>query len=94
MQVLGMVIMGLEQAIPLLGAASEPGRDVIKALNLLSKHVPPGAVTPAGLKNQLTALLTRAQQQGPQVQQMRQMGAQPPAPSPATAGAAPAAAAA
>lgn len=94
MQLLGVIVMGLEQAIPLLGAASEPGRDALKALSTLSKHVPPGAVTPAALKTQLTALLTRAQQQGPQVAQMRAMGGQPPAPAQGAAPAAPAAAAA
>ena len=84
---MGMAIMALEQAVPLLGAASEPGKDVLQAITRLSKHVPPGTVTPADVKNMLDALMMKQQQFGQQMQQMK--AAPGGAPQPPGAGAQP-----
>ena len=40
----------LERALPQLGAGSDPGKDVMKALQNLTKHVPQGATSP-GVEN-------------------------------------------
>lgn len=78
LQQLGLVIRQLEKMIPMLGVASEPGKDVMKALNMLAKHVPPGAVTPAAEKNSIEKMSMQNTQQGQQMQQMRKaaMGGQ------------------
>jgi hypothetical protein len=74
LQRLGVVIRQLEQLVPMLGIASDPGKDVMKALNMLAKHVPPGAVTPAAEKNSIEKMAMQNAQQGQQMQQMRKMG--------------------
>lgn len=71
LQRLGVTVKQLEQLIPLLGAASEPGKDVLKALNMLVKHVPPGSVTPAAEKNQIQNMALRNAQQGQMMAAMR-----------------------
>jgi hypothetical protein len=83
MQRLGVVLKQLEQLIPMLGSTSEIGKDVMKALNMLNKHVPEGAVTPAAERNTLEA----AQRQNLQNTQMQaqlrgQQGQPQPAPAP------------
>lgn len=77
-----LILMGLNQ----VGPSSPAGTDLRKALDLISKHVPAGAVSPAGQKNVMDGLQARMQQQNPQIAQMQQMaarqmggGAQPPA---------------
>jgi hypothetical protein len=72
MQRLGLVVKQLTDILPLVGVGSEPGKDVLKALNMLAKHVPPGAVTPAGEKQQLENMQTRNAQNNQQMQMMRQ----------------------
>ena len=88
---LGLIVRLLEQIVPLLGAGTEAGKDVLKSLTTLSKHVPPGAVSP-GVENsamQQTAL--QMKQQTPQIAALRAMLAQkaaggaPPSTSPAAA---------
>lgn len=78
---LGLALVMLEEALPLLGAASEPGKDVLSVVSKLAKHVPPGAVTPADIQSQLQQLMVKQQQNAQQMTQMRaaQMhpGAQP-----------------
>ncbi len=61
----------------MLGIASDPGKDVMKALNMLAKHVPPGAVTPAAEKNSIEKMAMQNAQQGQQMQQMRKAAAGP-----------------
>lgn len=69
--------------IPLFGAASEHGREVLKALNILVKMVPAGSVTPASQKNNIEQMAMRnvkdnQQMQALQQQRMQgQQGAQP-----------------
>lgn len=74
MQRLGMIVKQLGDLIPMLGATSEIGQAVMKAVQNLAKHVPPGAVTPASEKNTLEQLALKNAQQNQTVQQMRQQG--------------------
>lgn len=86
LQALGMALKVLEKSLSLLGATSEAGLDVMDAIKKLAKHVPTGAVGPAGEKNQLQSMMIQQQQQGPQIAAMRaqqgagagQAGAAPP----------------
>jgi hypothetical protein len=64
--------MQLEQLIPMLGSGSEIGKDVLKALSILSKHVPSGSVSPASQKNTLENAMMRNQQNNQQMQAIRQ----------------------
>ena len=68
MQKLGVVVKQLESILPELGASSEAGAAVLKALTALTKFVPPGSVTPAAQKNSIEAQM-RAQAQGNQQMQ-------------------------
>jgi hypothetical protein len=85
-----LALVMLEEALPLLGAGSEPGKDVLQTIGRLAKHVPPGAVTPADVASQLRDLMVKQQQQSQQMQQMRagqqpqpgQPGQQNPGPQP------------
>ena len=69
----------MEETIPLLGVGSEPGQALLKALNSLAKHVPPGAVTPGVQQSTMERLLAQQKQMGPQIAAMRggQGGPQP-----------------
>lgn len=88
LQRLGVVIKQLEQLIPMLGSGSDPGKDVLKALNMLSKHVPSGSVTPANERNVLQNAQMKNAQNNQAMQQMRQRQAQGGAPGGAQPGAA------
>lgn len=68
---LGLVIRQLETIVPLLGAGTEAGRDVLKALTSLSKHVPPGAVSPGVEQSAMQQMQMKMKQQTPQIEQMR-----------------------
>jgi len=68
---LGLIVRQLEQIVPLLGAGTEAGKDVLKALTSLSKHVPPGAVSPGVENSALQGLMLKQRQQTPQIAQMR-----------------------
>lgn len=69
---LGMIVRQLEQIVPLLGAGTEAGRDVLKSLTNLSKHVPPGAVSPGVENSAMQKTMMQMKQQTPQIAQMRQ----------------------
>lgn len=68
---LGLVVRLLESLVPSLGAGTEPGKDVLKALTSLSKHVPPGAVSPGVEQTSLMKLMMDQRQQAPQIAAMR-----------------------
>lgn len=78
---LSVAVKVLEEALPLLGAATEPGQAVITALKSLSKHVPAGAVSPGVQQSTMEKLMLAQKQAGPQVAAMR--GPQPQAAPPA-----------
>jgi hypothetical protein len=75
LQKLGVVVKQLETMLPELGASSEAGKDVLKALNMLVKHVPAGAVTPAAQKNSLEAMQRNQVQNGQTMQALQAMRA-------------------
>jgi hypothetical protein len=72
MQKLGIVVKAMGELIPLLGATSEAGQEVLKSLQRLAKYVPAGAVTPAAERNELENRMLKNQQNSAQMQQMRQ----------------------
>lgn len=79
LQRLGSVVKQLEELIPMLGASSEPGREILKALNILVKLVPAGSSSPAAEKNNIEQMAmrnTRDNQQMQALQQMRMQGGQ------------------
>ncbi len=72
MQKLGVVVKQLEGLIAELGATSEPGQAVLKALNSLVKFVPAGSVTPAAQKNSIEAQQRAHAQGNQQMQALKQ----------------------
>lgn len=84
LQKLGLVVKQLEEMVPMFGAASEPGKAVLKALSDLVKLVPSGAVTPASERNNIEQMASRNTQQNQQMQALKQQqgGGQPQAQQP------------
>lgn len=79
LQKLGILVKQMEQILPEVGASSEAGQAVLKALNSLVKFVPAGSVTPAAQKNSIEAqqrAMAQNNQQMQALQQMRMQGAQ------------------
>ena len=71
----GMIVRQIQEAALKLGAGSEIGRDLVKALNILAKHVPPGAASP-GVENQaMRNTMQKQQQMAPMIAQLRAGGA-------------------
>jgi hypothetical protein len=93
LQKLGVLVKQMESMLPELGASSEPGQAVLKALNALVKFVPAGSVTPAAQKNSIEAQQRNMQQNNQQMQALKQRmqgggqpgGAPPPQASPGAA---------
>ena len=71
-QKLGGVVQQLTLVLPLVGATSDLGQAVMKAINSLAKFVPPGAVTPAGERNNIEEMMTRHAQNTQLSNEMRQ----------------------
>ncbi len=72
MQKLGVVVKQLESILPELGASSEAGAAVLKALNSLVKFVPAGSVTPAAQKNSIEAQQRNMAQNNQQMMALKQ----------------------
>ena len=72
MQQLGVAIKQMEQLVPLVGANSELGMEILKTLPRLAKFSPPGAVNPAGEKNAMETALLRNARQTMLLQQIKQ----------------------
>ncbi len=89
LKMMGMGLMALEQAVPLLGAATEEGQAVLSTIQKIAKMVPPGTVTPADMMTVMQKLMTQQQQFGQQMNQMRKQATQPAAPGGAPPGGAP-----
>lgn len=64
----------LEKALPLLGAGSNPGKDVLKALQSLTKHVPPGSTMPGAENSVLQQMMMQGKQEQPMNQVLQAMG--------------------
>lgn len=70
-QKLAMVVSQLEQILPQVGAGSEPGQAVMKAIQGLAKFVPAGTMSPASQKNSLEQMQMKAVQQNAQMQALK-----------------------
>ena len=73
MQKLGQVVKQLEPLVAELGASSEAGQAVLKALNSLVKFVPAGSNTPAAQKNSIEAQQRQMAQNNQQMQALQAM---------------------
>lgn len=88
MQRVGVVLNALAEVLPMAGPATDIGKAISKAIDALAKVVPPGAVSPAGQKNQLDQMQAKNQQNQGMMKQM-QAGAGGGAPGGAPGGGAP-----
>ena len=75
LQRVGLVIKQLTDLLPLAGATSEIGKDVLKAISTLAKHVPSGSTNPAAERNEIDRLATQNAQQSQMNKQLRQPAA-------------------
>ena len=67
----------LEKALPGIGAATPAGKDIMKAISNLTKHIPAGAASPGMEQTALQGLMQSAKQEAPQLQALKAAGAQP-----------------
>jgi hypothetical protein len=73
---LAMVIKGLEHIVPMIGVTSELGKDVVKALNLLSKHLSQESGSPGVENSALQNMMMQQKQNGP-MQALQRAGGVP-----------------
>jgi hypothetical protein len=66
----------MEQTLPLVGATSEPGQDLLKSMQMLGKHIQPGSVSPAAEQNALASAQLKQAQMAPQIAALRARAAQ------------------
>lgn len=71
MQRLGSVVKTLEELVPMLGAATPPGKAVLEALTKLIKLVPAGSVSPASEKANIEQMAMRNTQANQQMQALK-----------------------
>lgn len=84
---LNVIVNALLKLAPQFGASSDIGRSVLKAVNDLSKHVPPGSTSP-GVENKAMMNMQREQQQQqPMAAMMAARGGPPQAGAPPAAAA-------
>ena len=74
----------LEKALPMLGVGTEQGKDVMKALTTLSKHIPAGSTSPGVESSALSQLLGQQRQDQPLLQMLRSQAAKGNAAAPIT----------
>lgn len=79
-----MIVRLMEETIPLLGAGSEAGRDLLQATSRLAKHVSSGSGN-QGVENAAMQNAMAAQRQNAEI--MAQMRARQAAPAPQPAAA-------
>ena len=68
---LGVAIKVLQEIVPLIGPSSEVGKDVLHALQRLSKHIPEGSVSQGVQLSALHEILNKLKQLAPQMQAMQ-----------------------
>ena len=81
MQRVGVLVKQMTDILPMVGATSELGQTLMKAMTSLAKHVPPGSTSNAAEKNSIEKMAMQNQQNGAMQQQLKQPGAggaQPP----------------
>jgi Lhr-like helicase len=57
--------------VPMIGASSDLGKDVMKMIQMIAKHVQPGEVTPAAEKNSIDKMSIQNKQNMQMQQQLR-----------------------
>src|ERR1700744_220560 len=75
MQRVGVLVKQMTEILPMVGATSELGASLMKAIQGLAKHVPPGSTSNAAEKNSIEKMAIQNQQNGQMQQQMKQPGA-------------------
>ena len=89
MQKIAMAMKSLEPVLQMVGAGSEIGKEVLKALGVLAKVAPPGSVSPEGQKNEAQNSLMAALKNAAMMAQMKKQGLGGGAPGAGSAGAPP-----
>jgi len=88
MQKAGMVVKLMSEALPLVGASSELGQELLNSIKRLAKLVPAGSSTPQGDQAALQKMMMARAQQAAMMQQMQgkqaQQGGQPSSGTPPT----------
>ena len=86
MQRVGVIVKQMAEILPMVGATTELGAALMKAMTALGKHVPPGTTDNVAERNAIEKMAMQNAQQGKMVQQMRGaqpgQGAAPPQPMP------------
>lgn len=67
----------MEKALPMIGVETEMGKDVVKALTTLSKHISPGSGSPGVEQNSLMNMMMQQKQEQPMLQLLRAQGQSP-----------------
>jgi len=70
----------LEKSLPLVGAETEPGQAIMKAIQSLSKHVPAGSTSPGVENSALQQAMIQAKQEQPMISTLRSLGQGQPQP--------------
>ena len=81
MKKLGLIVDMAGEVLPLVGAASDAGQALVKAIGSLAKFVPPGSVSPADKEQMLKQMLIKNQQNTQMVSQLQQQQQKPAAPA-------------
>lgn len=84
MQKLALLVGEMPSILADVGATSEAGQAITKAISLLAKHVPPGSSSPAGKRNEIQDMAMKQTQNAQLMAQLQQRGAPgaPPSPQP------------
>lgn len=69
---LGPIINNLSMVLNVVGAGSDVGKDILKALTILTKHSPPGSSNPATDKANIDRMAMQNTQNQNNLQAMRQ----------------------
>ena len=72
MQRVGLMLSGLTDLLPMAGATTPIGQDLLKVISILAKHVPPGATTQASDRKAIDQMAMKNAQQSQTNQALRQ----------------------
>lgn len=64
----------LTKALPLIGASSQAGKEIMRSIQSLAKIVPPGTSSPGIESNALAGLMQAQKADAPQLAALRAMG--------------------
>ena len=78
LQRVGVLVKQVQDLMNMVGATSEIGQGLLKALNIFVKMVPAGSVSPASEKNMLEQAQMRNTQNRAMQQQLKQSAMKPP----------------